>query len=430
MGPGRLIQEKAGGDVLGDTSLVAVKPANKTPEDPMQPKGPLTISWGLDDDGRVVTTEKGGPIETWMRFYGKPLDDNGQPGPAKAYFYNHVHGFTDESNLHCDRMIAYLDREIDFRKAIKKPERSTADPQAEPEPVARVTRVVCEDNVDVSSLKRTETGEIRQRQRVLGDVVTYDKVANEFHVESPGKVYLYDRKKVEKKTPAATRTKPAPETLGPLELTRIDFDRRMDGQLNSRRPGSKSQLGVAEFFGNVRTIHAQVPDELADLNADHPPNEFLYTVSETVRVMSEPPPPGATGEDKDKDRVLLQAWGRVFARTGKNGRETAIRADDRMVYDSATGLSIIYGGPGGVLIVDQDGQGQTPSQGYSSLVRFNHKTGQHQAIDARQLVILDPNSGRRLESPGPPEEKGKKKRRDMFPRVKLNDKDRRGFTGQ
>ena len=302
--------------------------------------------------------------------------------------------------------------------------------------MARVTRVVCEQNVDVSSLKRTETGEVRQRQRVLGQVVTYNKDSNDFHVESPGTVYLYDRKKAEKKPAKAAaprakgRTKSAPEPLGPLELTRIDFDRRMDGQLNSRRPGSKSQLGVAEFFGNVRTIRAQVPDETADLDVDHPPREFLYTVSDTVRVMSEPPPPGATGEDKDKDRVLLQAWGKVFARSGKNGRETAIRADDRMVYDSATGLSIIYGGPGGVLIVDQDGQANTPSQGYSSVVQFNHKTGQHRAVDAHQLVILDPNSGQRLVQPGIREEEGKKTKREMFPKVKLNDTDRRGFTGQ
>ncbi|HEU5115388.1 MAG TPA: hypothetical protein VFT74_01790, partial [Isosphaeraceae bacterium] len=249
MGPGRLIQDKAGGEILGDGPTIAVKTEKpKTPEDPMKPKGPLTITWGLDDDGRILTTEQGGPLETWMRFYGRPLDDNGQPGPAKAYFYNHVHGFTDESDLHCGQMIAYLDREIDFRKAIKKPEKSPGTPEGEAEPMARVTNVVCEQNVDISSIKRFETGEVRQRQRVLGEVVTYDKEANEFHVESPGTVYLYDRKKAEP-TPATARTraKPAPKAppLEPLELTRIDFDRRMDGQLNSRLPGSKSQLGVA-----------------------------------------------------------------------------------------------------------------------------------------------------------------------------------------
>lgn len=516
-GPGQIIQYEAGGSILGDALPGAVERrevALEGAEDDAEPrekpkKGPLTIAWGWDDEGRPLVDEQGRPVETWMKFFGTTTVE-GRPGPAKAVFYNGVRAWTEESVLTCGQMQAYLDAPVDFRRAKgmglgRTPEataRADGDGGEEDPARARVERIVCERDVRVRSLERDDSGRVTEERRVKAGVVSYEKstdvfeceedaevvalqflpdgevkqkslargqeliynkTSGEFWIPTAGGVDLYNRGRPgearrdrgplvegdrtvrpvadgpDRRRPAQARSKAAAkggvqaqegEALPPLELTRIWFARSMTGRLHSRPEGRKRMTGEAEFFGNVRTMRAVVPDADATLDPDRPPPQSDYTVSRSLRVLSEPPPPGARDQ---ADRVLVEAWNDIYARSIRPpSHRTAIKADDHMTYDSASGLSYVYGGRGGVLLVDQSNLGSDASYGSGSVVMFNHRTGQHRVVDPRSIQLIDPRGdGFRLgappaESPRKPE----RKKREAFPRIGPSDKERRNFTGR
>lgn len=505
IGPGKLVQHEAGGGLLGDAlpdadALVVQTRGNAArPADPKtkteareskkleKKKGPLSISWGWDDDGRPLLDEEGRPVETWMKFFGKTVEE-GRPGPAKAIFYNGVRAWTEESVLQCGQMQAYLDGPVDFRNA--KGLGHKADPpqggqKADDAPRARVEWIVCEKDVRVHSIERDPEGRVKEERRVRSEVLTfekstevfeceqnvevistrfletgpvkekfaargddliYNKATGDFWIDSAGNVDLYSRGTTTQTGDAATpfaeggrQIRPASDhpnrraataaKLKPLELTRIWFSKQMNGELGSRTEGQKRTAGQAEFFGNVRTMHAIVPDADATLDPDHPPADFHYTRSNKLRVISEPPPSNA----KDQaDHILIDAWENVYGLIGRPpAQRTAIRADDHMTFDSATGVSYIYGGPGGVLIVDQSGTGQPASFGSGSVVMFNRKTGQHRIVDPRSVQFINPDGGLRAGKPSPEtEKKPEKKKRQAFPRIGPSSKERRNFTGR
>ncbi len=533
IGPGKLVQYEAGGNILGDALpgkdavVVQVRdqeadladPKSKEEETPKKKKGPLSISWGWDDHGRPLLDEQGRPVETWMKFFGATVEE-GRPGPAKAVFYNGVRAWTEDSVLTCGQMQAYLDAPVDFRRAkgLGRPDEAKPKPRpaegddekaGEDEARARVEWIVCEKDVRIRSLERDEKGRVKEARRVRAQIVTYEKstdifeceqdveilstqyleagpvkekfaargqdliynkTTGDFWIESAGNVDLYARGNPAQK-PNQPSNQPGPaavpfagsgrqvrpiadgparnprlvrpgaaakargnarggvEKLPALELTRIWFSKSMNGQLASRTEGQRQAAGQAEFFGNVRTMHAEVPDADATLDPDRLPPDFYYTRSNKLRVISEPPPPNA----KDQaDRILIDAWENVFGLTGKApAQRTAIRADDHMTYDSSTGVSYIYGGPGGVLIVDQSGPGQQASYGSGKVVMFNHKTGEQRIVDPRSIQLIDPRGGIRARTPKPDEEKKpEKKKRQAFPRVGPSTKERRNFTGR
>jgi hypothetical protein len=455
IGDGMLVQQGTGGNLLGDTLPGRDPDAREggpaDPDAPKKPRKPMHISWGRDAEGRPILDAQGRPVESWMKFYGITRGEDGGVAPAQANFYNHVRAWTDDSMLLCGRLVADFDAPVDFRKARLAPGArgpdldgdAPADPGAESDAMPKIAEAHAHalgpQDVKILVRRLNPEGEVLEKQYLHAKDASYDKRTNSFEVPSQGVVYMYNHKKPPKPAgaDAAARPAAAPQDLGPLQLTRVQFRDGMQGQLNTRQPGSKRSNGQAEFFGNVRVIEALVPDEDADLSIEpaRRPQEFYYTVSDKLRVISEPPPPGA-GED-EPDRILVDSW------NGKNGRGiyglvgrppsnvTAITADDRMTYDSSTGLAVIYGGASGVHIVQQSGVGQDQQYGAGKAVLYNHKTGQNRLIDQRTINLLNPDPGARADSPEPDKkEKKKKEHRDPFPRVGPSDKERRNFTGR
>jgi hypothetical protein len=456
IGPGKLIQENAGGGILGTPpDSESLLPTRFDPEQPppnpppAKTRGPLTIAWGRDPLGQILRDEQGQPIEAWMKFYGKPIDERGQPGPAKVQFHNGVRAWTNEAILTAGQMWAYLDRPVDFQNSA----RSQTPLTAQASPTAQIDRVVCERDVTIVTRTFDPTGNLTEKRRVEGQRISYERVTNRFQVESAGVVHLYDRgqgfglslpdgpRRAEPMAtpgrdsvrPVAFSTPPLRDDnaggLPPLKLTSIWFDEQMVGQLASTPQAGRRVAGQAEFFGNPRVMHGVVADEDSLLDPDRPPRDYLYAVSRTLRVISEPPDSAAPAGTPD--RILIQAWGDVFTLAGRGGRETAIQASDHLDYNSETGLAYIYGGETGVTIVDQTGTGQPASYGRGSTVVYNHRTGQHRLLDARTIQLVDPRSGVRTGvPPAPPATRPRRPQRDPFPRPSGADKERRNFIGR
>lgn len=453
IGPGKLVQQNAGSGVLGSpgegsTIVPTAFRADQAPQatDPAAPRGPLSIAWGRDPLGQVLLGDDGKPAEAWMKFYGKPTDQAGRPAPAKVQFHNGVRAWTNEAVLTAGEMWAYLDGPVDFQAA-GRPKREPDAPTRAP---AQIAEVVCERDVRIVTRKFDDAGTLTEKRQIEGQRVTYTRATNTFEIESAGVVHLYDRGEGFGASPAGPPARRAPlatpgrdvvrpasyqtaprrgAAVPPLKLTSIRFDEQMIGRLASTPQAGRRVAGEAEFFGNTRVIHGVVPDEDTLLDPDDPPSDYMYTVSRTLRVISEPPDPGAP--EGTPDRILVQAWGDVFALAGRAGRETAIQASDHMDYNSETGLAYVYGGDTGVTIVDQTGAGQPASYGRGSTVVFNHRTGQHRLLDARSIQLVDPRSGVRAGvPPAPPPAKPSKPKRDPFPRPGRADKERRNFTGR
>lgn len=482
IGAGKLVQENAGNGMFGRAAPDALparfdgiddgngaRPPDRLPGDG---RGPLYIAWGCEPTGGPRLDPDGKPVESWMKFYGQPLDERGLPTLARAHFQGGVRAWTREAVLTCKEMWAYLDQQVDFSKPPRRgpttPERGDRGARGsdvEPAPAARVDRVLCERDVDMVYRKVDEAGELVEKRRVRGDRVLYERATNRFHVDSPGEVDLYDRGKpmsADAGTPASGGPRPRRQaspmaTPGqgsvrpasfaqaslpgtrpsanagrgqaqPLRLVSIKFDDQMIGQLQSTPTAGKRAAGQAEFFGNVRVMNADVANEDVELDPDAPPRDYIYSVSDTLRVITEPPAGAAEGAP---DRVLVQAWGELFALVVRPGRETAIQANDHMDYNSETGVSYIYGGDTGVSIVDQSGTGQPASYGRGSTVEFNHKTGTHRLLDARTIQLVDPRSGVRAGiPPTPPKPKPSRPKLSRFPRSDPRDKNRLNFEGR
>ena len=478
IGAGQLVQNNAGTGILGNSMGDPVVIPTAMDQDPeyvhtvqpekrSSPRGPLTIAWGRDSEGAPLKSPDGSPIDAWMKFYGKPASDRGGIEPARVQFHHGVRAWTRESVLRSSDMVAYFDGPIDFAKSSGmnrlSNSRTRTNSAVETNSPAQITRVVCEQAADVESRKFNDLGTLIEKRHVSGERLIYDRNSNRFHVDSPGIVELWDRngKKNQSSGPrqrdpvmgvqTGTRVRPISDdptrrptirriagqtrviggsnqiALAPLRLTRIWFEDQMIGQVDTTRKGSKRYPGQAEFFGNVRAISAEVSDENEVLDPDNLPMDYVYTVSETLRVISEPPLPGSP--DDAPDRVFVQSWKDVSGNLGRQGRETTIFTSDHMDYNSETGVSYVYGDEKGVTIVDKASAGKPPSYGGGSVVMYNHLTGEHHISDVRGMQLIDPNSGIRTGIPPIPPETQKAKPKRSLPRTPLNNKERRNFNG-
>jgi hypothetical protein len=482
IGPGKLIQENAGDGILGDiaaepsikqTSFTVIADETPRPADveAKKQRGPLTIAWGRAPDGSTRDAGEGEAVQAWMKFYGRPTDTQGRPAAARAYFSNGVRAWTEDALLTCEQMWADLDDIVDFSNLPTRPGDAktggdTKGDESRERKRPQVARVLCQEAVRVVTRKHDEKGVLTEKRYVEGEKVTYDRATNTFHVDSAGRVDLYDRRdpKGNREAPESSqedrreptmaspgrgrvrpvsnrpeepkrvRARPAkrdadPEGTAPLEMTRIWFEDQMIGQIQSTLVDTKRLAGQAEFFGDVRVMHAEVANEDAQLDPDDRPDNSIYTTSQTLRVISEPPRPGSPAGTPD--RVLLQAWQDLYALSVRQGRETAIQSSDHMDYNSETGVSYIYGREDGVTIVDQTGLGQQASYGKGSTVIYNHKTGAHRVIDARSIQLVDDRTGVRAGiPPTAPERKRDKPKPRPIPRTPSGDKERRNFTGR
>jgi hypothetical protein len=207
-------------------------------------------------------------------------------------------------------------------------------------------------------------------------------------------------------------------------LTRIAFRRGMEGRVGTTREGGQAGPRQAEFRGGVQTIRAGVADFDADLDRDHPPDDFVALDSQLLQVESIPAPP----KTKAPARSLLKATGNATART----IDSAIQGD-WITYDSAYGVFYVYGTDiNPVSIASQNGPGLPASSGTAKVVRYNPKTGVSDVHAPGSFQFFQPKTGARpkpVPAPGPDPGPKKPKRPEphLTPRGNL---ERKGFNGR
>ncbi len=258
-GNGTFIQMADRG-LLDDKGIEGEKPQAVAKSDGPNPKDRLVITW----------TEE-------MRFYGRSKDLAGRPaakiefrGTSKEVrtpdgrreYRRGVEAKMTDSAIFCDTMDVYLDRIIALNKSLdKNAPKSKSDDPASSE--AQIAMLDCRGQnqfeagvlnrhagVDITSQKIfPENGLLKERQRIQGIHVIYDKRTGDFEAPGPGITWLYKRKSgsatVEEPLPTASpvasngRRAPVPTIkIAPLELTKVKFTEGMRGSVRDRQgPG-------------------------------------------------------------------------------------------------------------------------------------------------------------------------------------------------
>ena len=194
---------------------------------------------------------------------------------------------------------------------------------------------------------------------------------------------------------------PAKPDFGPLKVTQVVYADEMHGRFGTGKDRDTTETRWADFFGDVEVLHAPALNEYAIFDLDNPPADATILTAQTVRVVSEPPPPGSnTGA-----RSFLKAWDNANAET----IDTTIQAD-KITYDSSKELFYAYGELDQVYLVQQKFVGQPPVTASGSAVKYNRRTGESQVVDPKSVQFVDDKFGIR---PGravasEPPKKGKK----------------------
>jgi hypothetical protein len=173
----------------------------------------------------------------------------------------------------------------------------------------------------------------------------------------------------------------------PLELTQITFNDEMHGRFGTGKDAATTETRNADFFGDVQVLHAVVANETTTFDFDNPPLDGSFLTAQTVRVVSEPPPPGS----KDPARNYLKAWENANAAT----YDTTIQAD-KITFDSVKELFYAYGDDGrDVLIVQQKYAGLNATIARGTTACYNRRTGQSQIEDPKTVQLIDAKTGLR-----------------------------------
>jgi hypothetical protein len=431
-GRGTLIQMAARG-LLNDKGLDS--PSTKAAQGQAQADvklTPLKITW-----------------KQAMQFRGRSTNPRGIPVARAQFFADVRAEMEDsllvcqEMTTYMDRVVQLYRPRRD--KAASK---ADGDEAAAPEPKPQIALIDCLRKVRIISRKYDpeSPSTLVQKQRIEGEHVTYDKLTGNFVVPCPGQVWLYSRKGQDSlATPLAspapgTGTAPVPATTAdrrtitptanptsriapntrratevvgrnssatvnaatatidaakakvkaappplPLELTQITFNDEMHGRFGTGKDADTTETRWADFFGDVQVLHSVVVNESTTFDFDNPPLEGTFLTAQTMRVISEPPPPG----NKDPARNYLKAWENANACTA----DTTIQAD-RITYDSLKELFYAYGDEGReVIIVQQQVAGLPSTNARGSTACFNRKTGQSQVFDPKTVQLIDRKTG-------------------------------------
>ncbi len=419
---------------------------------PLTPKSPFTITWTKN-----------------MEFFGRSRDPDGNKA-GKAIFYGRVKADMEDGVLQCeDHMITYTDREVPLAKLnamSRSASAAAAKPEAgEPEPSAELSVIECFGKAVAINRKVDPLSPIElERQMIQGEYLRYDKRTGEFYVPGKGYVHLYEREKegddgtglpgdkpapasasgsrtivptsgrTEQKPaagPASKKTKKADQKteagkpdVPPLVLTQIKFTTGMRGRFGVGKASDSTETRWAEFFGDVETARAKVPDVHSFLKPDKLPPDGFFMTGQTMRVITEPPPVGApTGTPA---RNYLKAWEKAYVWNS----DKTLQADV-VTYDSYKDLIYAYGENGrGVVYAQQYAVGQPAAPSYARAVQLNPKTGGAHLIDGNTIQSIDQRTGVRPTRLRPPETdvKAPKKKKAPF-KVPSNNYERRGFTG-
>jgi len=461
-GPGKMVQ-------LTDRSLLTdraesedAQAADRAGTEPSsKPKDAQTIRPKARTRAGKLQTEKVPLVITWsekMRFYGRSLDPENRPA-AKAEFYKNVRAEMEDGLLYCTKiMTTYTDQPIPLAelgkmsqaestaRAKQKTDRAAAEgaPEAEkPKPDLTLIDMVG-GALAISRKVDPERPVLLSLQRVTGDHLIYDRRTGDFQIPGAGIVYLYDRgddpakpRGPDAASPLANRRTIRPATgkpgdrpgsktlIPPLVLTQIKFTREMKGRFGTGKTTDRTETRWAEFFGDIEAARTPVPNERTIINYDRPPADTYFLTSQTMRVVSEPPPPGSP--QNATARNFLKAWENAYAKT----TDTMIQADV-ITYDSLNDLIYANGQEGRLVqVVQQVGLGQPGSPMRAEAVRFNPKTGAADVIGPQVVQMLDRRTGTRPTPVPPPDPNAKPPKTPKTPyRPPLNNIERKGFTGR
>lgn len=417
----------------------------------LSPKAPFTITWTKN-----------------MEFLGRSKDLDGNKA-GKAIFYGRVRADMEDGVLQCeDHMITYTDREVPLAKlnSLSRAAGARPDPAgAEPEPSPELALIECFGKAVAINRKVDPLSPIElERQMIQGDYLRYDRRTGEFYVPGSGWVHLYEREKKEgddaglggdrpapasassartvvptsgrsdsqpvdrpaakKSRKTAKKSEPDKPEIPSLVLTQIKFTTGMRGRFGVGNADDSKETRWSEFFGDVETARARVPDVRSFLKPDKLPADGFFLTGQTMRVITEPPPVGSP--PSTPARNYLKAWEKAYVWNS----DKTLQADV-VTYDSYKDLIYAYGENGrGVVFAQQYAVGQPAAPSYARAVQLNPKTGGSHLIDASTLQSIDQRTGvrpTRLSPPGPTE-KAKKKKKAPF-KVPSNNYERRGFTG-
>jgi hypothetical protein len=302
--------------------------------------------------------------------------------------------------------------------------------------------------VDITSQKvYPENGQLKEKQRIQGEHVIYDKRTGNFYAPTAGTTWIYRRKKADStnespipttfpvSAPSNSRTRPEvvltdkKQPLPPLELTKIKFTDGMRGRFGVAKDQVDTETREAQFFGSVETANASVLSKNSDIDFDHIERwpDAVFLTSDVLNVYSIPNAPGSNPSNKQ----LLNARGNVLAKS----KFDIIQAD-RVTYNSATNLTYAYGDDGKeVSITKQDSAGQRPISSRGKSVRYNNRTRESDLKDPNAMEFTDLKTGIRSK-PFMPDLGGSPKPGDPIkqPRTPLqrqgrNATERKSFSG-
>jgi hypothetical protein len=435
-------------------------------------KVPLTITWG----------EK-------MTFNGITTDPENRPAAKAVFYKNVRAEMEDSLLYCTETMTTYTDQPIPLAEVGKMSQSAAAansqkkpvqgsgagegdeDESTKPKPDLALIDCVGKA-IAISRKVDPDRPVLISLQKIVGERLIYDRRTGDFHVPGPGIVYLYDRNNDANATPGlnpqdpvanqrtiirtsgppsgrpsgtkpGAKRKPArPATassdtdkkqtpssprnaLQPLILTQIEFAREMKGRFGTGKEADKTETRWAEFFTNVQAARAPVRNELVTFSFDRCPRDSYFLTSQTLRVVTEPPPPGSP--ENTPARNFLKGWDDALART----KDTTIQADE-ITYDSYNDLIYarsLEGKP--VQVLQQAAAGQPGSPMRADAVRVNPKTGAADFWGPQAIQMLEAKTGARPAPVAPPDPNAKPPKTPKTPyRTPRSSGERRGFTGQ
>jgi len=364
----------------------------------------------------------------------------------------------------------------------------SAQDNGEEKPKPELTLVYCYKNAIAINRKVDPDAPILIEQWRLeaDDILAHDRRSGDFNVRGKGKVYYYNRgdsssqapesgvdgkgndgsdrvqnggtgpsltatertvtptsgqapNRVSERTVAQTPTargarEPKPPVpankagtseIPPLVLTQIHFKKGMIGRFGSGKEEDTLETRWSEFYGDIESMRAKVPDARARLDPDKLPSDGLFLTGQTLRLITEPPPVGSP--KSASSRSFMKAWEKAYVSSSDK-----MLQGDVITYDSYKDLIYSYGENGrGVIYAQQHAFGQPTSPGSARAVQLNPKTGALHLVDSDTIQMIDKNTGIRPgpTKPGDPYAKNKKPPKKPFKLPTMN-VERRGFTGQ
>jgi hypothetical protein len=444
---------------------------------PLSEKVPLTITWTRKMEFEGRSTDADGNRAAKATFHGfvvAEIED------GKLSCTDHMITYTDK-----EIPLTQLGTLMKPAGSAKEAQPASDDAQSEPRP--DLTLIECFGRAVAINRKVDPERPIEiQRQRIEGEYLSYDRRTGNFYVPGKGIVYLYER---ENKSPesagssepgadgksasdaprsgtgrtttrrsvtpiagraptraghttgaAATRARSttsasthgttrsaqtSTDEIPPLILTQIRFATEMRGRFGTSKGDDTTETRWAEFFGDIQSARAQVDNVLATLNEDRLPSDGFFLTGQVMRVITEPPPPGAPPSTPARNYV--KAWEKAAVRN----HDTVVNSDV-ITYDSGKDLIYASAEPGrGVSFAQQHAIGQPAAVGQARALQLNPKTGMLNFIDTERIQLIDRKTGERPARAAPPDPNAKppKKRPQPF-KLPINTLERKGFTGQ